>query len=161
MCLLCALRILCVWRFIWVIVLIHACVYVQVSLGCVCIRICICNVYEYVFVWAYDWRCARVCRVYVSCVLYMYTCVLECSVACYRDPDRCRRPGPDLNSFSLWTRYNGDSKTNLWGWSVDQYRFVQWRPDGDSVLKPRHFMWVFVHVYLPLSVFTCCSYHFM
>ena len=30
------------------------------------------------------------------------------------------------------------------GWSVDQYRFVQWRPDGNSVPKPRHFMWVFV-----------------
>ena len=34
------------------------------------------------------------------------------------------------------------------GWSVNQYRFVQLRPDGDSVLKPRHFMWVFVLVYL-------------
>ena len=37
-------------------------------------------------------------------------------------------------------------------WSVDQYRFVQWRPDGDSVLKLRHFMWVFVLMCLPLSV---------
>ena len=47
-------------------------------------------------------------------------------------------------------------------WSVDQYRFVQWRPDGDSIPKPRHFIWAFVLVYLPLSVwFTCYTYHFM
>jgi len=32
------------------------------------------------------------------------------------------------------------------GWSVDQYRFVQWRPEGDSVTKLRHFMWVFAFV---------------
>jgi len=30
------------------------------------------------------------------------------------DPGRCRRPGPDPNSCSLWTRYNGDSKTDPW-----------------------------------------------
>jgi len=37
-------------------------------------------------------------------------------------------------------------------WSIDQYRFVQWRPDGDSVPKSRHLMWVYVLVYLPLLV---------
>ena len=40
-------------------------------------------------------------------------------------------------------------------WSSDPYRFVQWRPDGDSVRKPRHFMWVFALV--PLSLFTVLS----
>jgi len=41
------------------------------------------------------------------------------------------------------------------GWSVYQYRFVQWRPDDDSALKLRHFMWVFVltsFLYLLLPV---------
>ena len=37
------------------------------------------------------------------------------------------------------------------GWSVDQYWFVQWRSDGDSVLKLCHFMWVFV---MCISLFT-------
>jgi len=35
------------------------------------------------------------------------------------------------------------------GWSVDQCQFMQWRPDGDSVPKPRHFMWVFI--LMPIS----------
>ena len=51
------------------------------------------------------------------------------------------------------------------GWSVDQYRFVQWRPDGDSVSKQRHFMWVFVLVHFLIYrcryAFTFYTYHFM
>jgi len=50
-------------------------------------------------------------------------------------------------------------------WSEDLYQFVQWRPDGDSVPKLRHFMWVFAFIlssYFSLSViFICYLYYFM
>ena len=45
------------------------------------------------------------------------------------------------------------------GWYGDSYRFVQWRPDGDSVLEPRHFMWVFV--YWSISILVFLPYCFM
>jgi len=35
----------------------------------------------------------------------------------------------------------------LMGWFEDPYRFMQWRPDGDSDPKLHHFMWVFVLIY--------------
>jgi len=39
------------------------------------------------------------------------------------------------------------------------YRFVQWRPDGDSFPKPRHFMWVFALVSFSLfTVLSCVLY---
>ena len=40
-------------------------------------------------------------------------------------------------------------------WSENSYRFVQWRPDGDSDPNSRHYMWVFILMlfsYLLLSV---------
>ena len=39
------------------------------------------------------------------------------------------------------------------GWSGDSYRFAQWRPDGDSVSKPCHFMWVLVYWSISISTF--------
>ena len=53
------------------------------------------------------------------------------------------------------------------GWFVDQYQFMQWRPDGDSVPKLRHSMWVFalshflIYRYLCVLCFTfiiSCGY---
>ena len=37
-------------------------------------------------------------------------------------------------------------------WFRDPYRFIQWRPDGNSDLKSRHFMWVFTFVLLLITV---------
>jgi len=39
------------------------------------------------------------------------------------------------------------------GWSRDSYRFVQWRPNGDSAPKPHHFMWVFVYWSISILAF--------
>ena len=50
-------------------------------------------------------------------------------------------------------------------WSGDPYGFVQWRPDGNSDPKSRHFKWVFALVlfsYLPLLMGICillASFH--
>jgi len=44
------------------------------------------------------------------------------------------------------------------GWFREPYWFIQWRPDGDSDPKSRHFMWVFALVLfsnLPLLLDTC------
>ena len=61
--------------------------------------------------------CVGVLRSVFSVYLYLFVC----SVACYSISDpfgeirtSCRRPEPDLDSCSLWTRYNGDLKTNPW-----------------------------------------------
>ena len=92
----------------------YRCMYISVYMCMyawllVCTRICMCMwVYTYVSV------CSGVCLVYI----YIYLYVL---VTCYSISDlfgeirtSCRRPGPDSDSCSLWTRYNGDSKTDPW-----------------------------------------------
>ena len=46
-------------------------------------------------------------------------------------------------------------------WSRDSYRFMQWRPNGDSVLKSCHFMWVILCecLFLYISLFTVVGMH--
>ena len=63
----------------------------------------------------------RVCICMYVWVLSMCLYLFVCSVACYSISDpfgeirtSCRRPEPDPDSCSLWTRYNGDSKTDPW-----------------------------------------------
>ena len=52
---------------------------------------------------------------------FMRTCGYMCLVICYSNADQFvysepgnRRPRPDLNLCSLWTRYASNSKTNPW-----------------------------------------------
>ena len=109
-----------VYMSAWVWMLVFKCMYV-------CIKVCVC-VYPYVVC-----VCAR-----------MYVRVSSCVW---------------LRVAAIWTRYRifgfvlvmnpirWQFKGRSMRWSVDQYMFVQWRPDGDSVPKPRHFMWVFVIVH--------------
>ena len=132
----------------------YICMYVCIL--CVCISVCI---YVYVCIKVYTYSCVYVCMVvYRSCV-YVCLCEFMCLVACYSVSDLLgrskysnRRVEIVLVMDLIYWRFK-DRSTR---WSVDQYLFVQWRPDGDSVPKPRHFMWVFVLISfssLPLLCF--------
>ena len=177
----CTVQFWWTWMFIYVCVCLSVCDYVLrvLCLTCcdclfsahvrACVQMCVwvlfCVVYVYVYV------CVCILLYLCTCV-YMCTCVFVCHrvcmATCYSDADLFvrsetgnRKLRPDLDLCSLWTRYTGDSKNWPMGWSGDPYRFVQWRPDGDSFLKPHHFMWVFV--YWSISVyfnFNILSYWF-
>ena len=72
----------------------------------------------------------------------------------------------DPDPIWIYVRYGPDTLVihrPTHGWSGDPYRFVQWRPDSDSVSKPYHFMWVFafgLFLYLPLSIYICSTFIF-
>ena len=112
-----------------------------------CIYVCI-LVYVYVWVYTYVYAC-MLWSVYMYESMFVWVHVFGCVLQRFRfvrwDPDPIR-----INACvdPIHTRFEDRSMR----WSVDQYRFVQWRPHDDSVPKPRHFMWVFVIVDLPLSV---------
>jgi len=76
-------------------------------------------------------------------VFSVYLYLFVCSVACYRVLDPFRRSGPIQWQFEDLSMR----------WSVNQYRFVQWRPDSDSALKLRHFKWVFLFIILWVFLF--------
>ena len=146
----------CLHMYMYVYKLIYVyesvCIYIYVHMRAWnCVRMCI-LVYTYVYVctWVYTYVSvySGVC---LACI-YVYMYVL---VACYSV----------LNPFGeLRTSYRTSDPIQVrvvvdpiqWGfedrsigWSVDQYQFVQWRPDGDSVPKLRHFN---VSVSLSLSL---------
>ena len=152
---------MCVW-FRVCYVYVHTCTcmyYVCLSVCmstymCICVRGCT-HVY-------------RRARVSVECI-FIFICMFGCVLQYFGT--RLVRSWP-LKETRTRSRFvlvlepmHRQFEDRFMGWSVDQYRFVQWRPDGDSLPKLRHFMWVFAFVsfsYLPLTVaFTCCSYHFM
>jgi len=133
------------------------------------VYICVCIwVYNYVYVCmiivhmdsiVFTCTCGstRVCV--CTCIGYMYECVMCLCwfpflsvrlVACYSSSDSFVRFEHGNGRFGVVLVMNPIHRRleewPMW-WSVDQYRFVQWRPDNDSILKLRHFIWVFVLVY--------------
>ena len=130
-CVLFVIRCACIYAYVHYFVLlvyIYTCTYIH---ECGCTRMCL---------------CARVGVKHV----FIFICICDaCMVAWYSDLDpfseirtRYRRFGvvPVMDPISK--RFEGRSM----GWSGDSYRFMQWRPDDDLILKPRHFMWVFAFV---------------
>jgi len=137
------------WLLVCMFVFVYPyiCIYVGVHI-CVC---CTCvRVYLYPWVFGYVLqRCELVRAIWTN----------------------NRRPRPDPDSCSLWTRYTGDSETGPWDDSeirtgscilytyecLFSYECL-WRPNGYSVPKLRYFIWVFVLMsfpYLPLIISTC------
>ena len=126
------------------------------------------------YICVYAYRCMhvgiRICvRMHVW-VLSMYLCLYVCVWLCatvFRirlvrsGPLQETRFGFVLVVDPIHRRFEDRSM----GWSVDQYQFVQWRLDSDSVSKLRHFMWVFVLVHFLIYrcryAFTCYTYHYM
>jgi len=72
--------------YIYILIYMHSC-------KCMGIRVCV-----HMHVWAF------------SVYLYLFVC----SVACYSVSDPFRRPGPDPDLCSSWTRYIGELKTDPW-----------------------------------------------
>ena len=130
---------------------------------CNCLLVCACRE-VYVCVYLYTYVGVRVCVEILESVfsvyLYLIMCWLRatvfriCSVRSGPLQETRTRSGFVLVVNPIHRQFEDRSI----GRSEDQYRFVQWRPDDDSVPKPRHFMWVFVLMsfsYLPLSIYIC------
>jgi len=90
--------------------------------------------------------------VHVCKSVFMFTFI--CMIAWYSDTDpfseietRCRRFIIVFVINLIHWRFEDLPMR----WSGDPYRFMQWRPYGDSDPKSRHFMGVFV-----LMLFTYC-----
>ena len=127
---------------------------------CVCVSSCSWVLLAYVHV------CLSVyMHVHTACIcLYINLCML----AWYSDTNpfgkiqtRYRRFGSVLAVEPML----GQFEDRPMGWSRNPYWFVQWRSDGNSVLRLRHFKWVFALLsffYFLLSIiFICYLYHFI
>ena len=122
----------CMYVLVWV----YICIYVIV----------------YVYIWVHVWVCMLECvHVYVDCMCCVCCICVHVSISvqlrvaafrtrsCY--PNLITGDGFLLAEDTIHWRF----EDRPMGWSGDSYRFVQWRPDDDSVLKLRHFRWVFVY----------------
>ena len=140
----------CKYMYIYVCIEVYVCVY---SYRCmhVGIRVCI-----YMQVWVLSlYLCLYVC---VGCVLQYFGPV-------WWDPNPATGDPDPIRICALVDPIHRWFEDRSMRWSIDQYRFVQWRSDGDSIPKPRYFMWVFVLVHFLIYrcryAFTCYTYHFM
>ena len=106
----------------------------------------------------------------------MCTCMCTCACVCIYACARCvlqrfRTHSRDADLFgkirTCYRRFRFVPVMNLihrrfedrsMGWSADSYRFVQWTPDGNSVPKLRHFMWVFVLMLILYLLLLVCVY---
>jgi len=107
-------------------------VYLSLCLWYQCMRVCIWYMRACVWVilcaWMGAWVCVLVFKYMYVCMyvcVYMYVCNCVSIYYVYGYVlQRCglarvvrtgnRRPGLDPDSCSLWTRYNGNSKTDTW-----------------------------------------------
>jgi len=130
-----------------------------------------CSMYVCVYLYMYVYRCTRMCRcarVGIKCTfifICMFGCVLQYFGSVWWDPDQLQKTQTRFRFMLVMDPIHRQSEDRPMGWSVDPYRFVQWRPDGDLVPKSRHFMWVFVLVHFLIYrcryAFTYYCYHFM
>jgi len=146
----CACVGMCIYIYnMYVCVYSYICMYVGIP-----VYVCTCGVRVWIHVWVY------------------YVCVDSPSslylVASYNDTDpfgeirtRYRRLEFVLVVNPIQWQFEDQSMR----WSRDSYRFMQLRPDGDSISKLCHFMWVFVSMsfsYLSLPVVhTCYLFYFI
>jgi len=93
-------------------------------------------------------------RVYTGARVCLYSCEYMCvwlHVAAIRtrswDPNPVTEDPDPLQEIRICARYELDTlaiRRPTHEMTRKPYWFVQWRPDGDSDPKSRHFMWVFV-----------------
>ena len=125
-------------------------------------------VYTYIRIYMGVHVCVGVLGWVLSVYLHLHVCV-RLRVAAFKTrpyyPDRLQETRTQSGFVLVVDPIHKRFEDRFMGWSVDQYRFVQWRPDGDSVPKLRHFMWVFILVHFLIYrcryAFTCCTYHFI
>ena len=114
---------------------------------CICMYVIIC-------------RCipVYVCGVCRCTCAYLYSCEFMFSVACCsvsNSPVRSELGNRRFEFIPVVDPIDWKFEDRLMGWFGDLYWFVLWIPDGDSILKLHHFMWVLSFMYfsyLPLSV---------
>ena len=136
-CMLCV----CVWIFVCVLcmcvcefvfmydvgVSMYTCVSFRVH-ACAC---CVC-------VLVYTYMCTCMCM-----YVFVYQCV--CLVAYCSDYRPVQWDSDPLPENHFGARYGPDTlaiRRLTYRKIQNSYWFVQWRPDDDSILKPRHFMWL-------------------
>jgi len=103
--------------------------------------------------------CMYVLCYYVCMSMYVFVYHRVYMVACCSDSDSLMRSELDNERFRFvlvvdpihWRFEDRPIE-----WSGDSYQFVQWRPNGDSDPKSRHFMWVFA---LYLFLIYRCKYY--
>ena len=138
------------------------CVYAMCMYACKCVlcawsrMVCKCSacgcmyvyfMYWFVHVWIIMYICLCGLFVYVGCVLQ------RCGTRTrLYDPNSVTRDPDSIEFVLVVDPIHWRFKDRSIGWSKDSYWFVQWRPDGDSDTKPRHFMWVFFVYLLSFSV---------
>ena len=106
----------------------------------ICIVLCMCtSVYQYVCIFVFVWVhvCLVVCSAIRTYLVRSWPSNGRLGLVFVEDPTQWR--------FENWSI----------GWTGDSYMFAQWRPNGDSNLKPHHFKWVFALV--PFSLLTVIS----
>ena len=149
----------------------------NVCLGNYDMHVC---VYSYVCMYFGVPLCVCTCGVrvwvHIGCIMCVCVCVDSPSFLCVRlcakvmrtsswDPDQLQETQTRSGFIFTVDPIHRRFKDRPMGWFGDSYRFVQWRPDDDSLPKSRHFMWVFVLVLfsnLPCHwIFVFYFYHFI
>ena len=114
----CAWSWMCAWVWVWVRE--HG----RIGDACVCMYVCIgMFIYMYCCVCLYMYVCGYTCMCPCACVgvnrVFIFICMCWLRATAFHvclvsfEPNY-RRPRPDPDSCSLWTRYNDDLKTVLW-----------------------------------------------
>ena len=125
--------------------MVNACVSVFIMcMHVVCLFIFMCGYLVHV----YMCMCVRMWCVYVYKCIFVWVYVFGCVVQCFRTACEIRtRFGFVFAEDPIHRRF----EDRPMGWLGDPYRFIQWRADGNSDPKSRHFMWVFIFVSLLLN----------
>ena len=130
--------------------------------------VCCVNACVYSYVYAYMWVYTRIftctCRwrtcmsVLCVCVLIPFLSVFSCVIQRYRPFGEIRTCCGRLNFVFVVDLIHWRFKDRPIRWSRGSYRFVQWRPDGNSDSKSRHFMWVSVLILFSYLLWTVDIY---
>ena len=134
----------------------------------VCTNVCIVCVHELELLCTYRcmyYACLGVCMstyMYVLCVcvqvyVHMSSCIWLHGYSVLDSFVRSELSNRRFRFVPVMDSIHWQFEDRPMRWSRDQYQFVQWRPDGDSDSKTRHFMCVFVlmsfsYILLPVGV---------
>jgi len=127
---------------------------------CTCMCMCTCDGMWCVFVYVYTGMYQSMWT-YLPLSMRVCLCVNSNTDSLMRSEPSNGRPGFIFaeDSIHMWFEHRHTR------WFRDPYRYMQYRPDGDSDPRPRHLMWVFVYWSILISTFylivSCeCIYDF-
>ena len=122
-----------------------------------CGYVCVYILYVCVYLYSVGYTCICV-HVWVYERVIMFMCACGCVVQRFRPVWWNSDPLREIRFGARYEPIHWRFEDRPMGWSEDSYRFMQWRPHGDSVPKRRHFMWVFALVHFLIYSYQCCLY---